>query len=94
MRRSTPIKNDADREFPVRLRLRLPAQGFGARTPEMHRWLRDRFGTAGYALTSDNLPGVDAVSLYCGDVAAAAEFQQLFELEPAWPAVRSGRFKP
>ena len=67
---------EAERNFPVRIRLAVPPQGFGARRDLMTGWLDDNCGANGWAMTPSGLRGVvnDAVAVYFSDVALAGAF--------------------
>jgi hypothetical protein len=68
--------SDAERRFPVRIRLALPPGGFGTRLPEIHAWLDANCGADGWAMTPSGLRGVrnDAVAIYFLDTASATGF--------------------
>ena len=68
--------SEAERRFPIRIRLALPAGGFGTGLTEFHAWLDDNCGANGWAMTPSGLRGVvnDAVALYFLDPALAAAF--------------------
>jgi hypothetical protein len=67
---------EAERRFPVRIRLALPPGGFGTRLPEIHAWLDANCGADGWAITPSGLRGVrnDAVAIYLLDTATATGF--------------------
>ena len=67
---------DAERRFPVRVRLAVPAGGFGQRLDDMHAWLNANCGADGWMITPAGLRGVvnDAVAVYFRDAALAAGF--------------------
>ena len=58
--------SEAERRFPVRIRLALPAGGFGTRLTEIHARLDDNCGANGWAMAPSGLRGVvnDAVAVY------------------------------
>lgn len=68
--------SEAERRFPVRIRLALPAGGFGTGLTEIHAWLDDNCGADGWAMTPSGLRGGvnDAVALYFIDAVSAAGF--------------------
>lgn len=68
--------SEAERRFPVRIRLALPPGGFGTRLTEIHAWLDENCGANGWAMTPSGLRGVvnDAVAIYFLDPGSAAGF--------------------
>jgi hypothetical protein len=67
---------EAERRFPVRVRLVMPASGFGERLNQMQTWLDQNAGADGWALTPSGVRGVvnDAVAIHFADVAIANAF--------------------
>jgi hypothetical protein len=67
---------EAERRFPVRLRIAVPPEGLGARLDEIRAWLDDNCGIDGWAMTPAGLRGVvnDAIAVYFGDAALAGAF--------------------
>ena len=67
---------EAERRFPVRIRLALPAGGLGERLDQIQRWLDDTCGADGWAMTPSGLRGVvnDALAVYFLDAGSAAGF--------------------
>jgi hypothetical protein len=67
---------EAERRFPVRVRIGVPAQGLGGRRDELTAWLDDNCGAEGWAMTPSGLRGVlnDAVSVYFFNAALASAF--------------------
>ena len=67
---------EAERRFPVRIKLALPSGGLGERLDQMHAWLDEKCGADGWAVTPSGLRGVvnDAVAIYFLDPASAAGF--------------------
>jgi hypothetical protein len=67
---------EAERRFPCRIKLGVPAGGFGTRLTEMNAWLDENCGADGWAMTPGGLRGVvnDAVAIYFLDAASAAAF--------------------
>jgi len=67
---------DAERRFPVRIRIAVPPQGLGSRLDEIKEWLDANCGADGWAITPSGLRGVlnDAVAIYFLDAALAAGF--------------------
>jgi hypothetical protein len=67
---------DAERRFPVRIRVAVPPEGFGRRHDAMAAWLDDNCGAAGWAMTPSGLRGAlsDAVAVYFSDATLASAF--------------------
>src|ERR1700687_1721630 len=67
---------EADRRFPLRIRLAIPAGGFGERLNHMHAWLDQNAGADGWAMTPSGIRTVvnDAVAVYFADAAMAGAF--------------------
>jgi hypothetical protein len=67
---------EAERRFPVRIKLALPSGGLGERLDQMHAWLDENCGADGWAMTPSGLRGVlnDAVAIYFLDATTAAGF--------------------
>ena len=67
---------EAERRFPVRVRIAVPPVGLGIRLDEIKAWLDDNCGADGWAITPSGLRGVvnDAVAVYFCDAAMAAAF--------------------
>jgi hypothetical protein len=66
---------EAERRFPVRIRVAIPANGV-ARLTEIHAWLDENCGADGWAMTPAGLGGVvnDALAIYFPDTALAGAF--------------------
>jgi hypothetical protein len=67
---------EAERRFPVRLRLTVPPEGLGSRRDAMSRWLDATCGADGWAMTPSGLRGIvnDAVAIYFRDASVAGAF--------------------
>ena len=67
---------EAERRFPVRVRVAVPPGGFGARLERMRAWLDETCGADGWKMTPAGMRGVvnDAVALYFQDATLAAAF--------------------
>jgi hypothetical protein len=67
---------EAERRFPVRIRIEVPPQGLGARLDELKAWLDDNCGADCWAMTPSGLRGVmnDAVAVYFRDATLAGGF--------------------
>jgi hypothetical protein len=70
------IITDAERRFPVRIRIAVPAAGFGAQLNQMQAWLDENCGASGWAMTPSGLRGVvnDAMAVYFLDATLASAF--------------------
>ena len=67
---------EAERRFPVRLRIAVPPEGLGARLDGIRAWLDDNCGAEDWTMTPSGLRSVvnDAVAVYFADAALAAAF--------------------
>ncbi|HET9848692.1 MAG TPA: hypothetical protein VFR68_09080 [Candidatus Dormibacteraeota bacterium] len=67
---------EAERRFPVRIKVALPAGGFGVRLTEINAWLDENCGADRWAMIPAGLRGVvnDAVAIYFADATIAAGF--------------------
>src|SRR5579872_3742343 len=67
---------EAERRFPVRIRIAVPPHGLGTRLDELKAWLDDNCGAEGWAMTPSGLRGVvnDAVAVYFSNAALAGAF--------------------
>ena len=67
---------EAERRFPVRIRIGAPLQGLGARLDQIGAWLDENCGADGWALTPSGVRGVlnDALSIYFADALLASAF--------------------
>ena len=70
------MRAEAERRFPRRIKLGIPAGGFGAALTGIHAWLDENCGAEGWGMTPAGLRGVinDAVAIYFLDAALAAAF--------------------
>ena len=73
-------RRDAERQFPVRIRIAVPPDGFGRQLAVMHAWLDDTCGAGGWSSSPAGLIGVrnDAVAFYFEDAAFAQAFVNRF----------------
>lgn len=73
-------QRDAERRYPMRVRLAVPPEGFGRQLAVMHAWLDATCGSAGWASAPAGLNGVvnDAVAFYFDDAAFAHAFVNRF----------------
>jgi hypothetical protein len=67
---------EAERRFPVRIRIGVPSEGLGGRLDQMRAWLDGNCGADGWALTPSGMRGVlnDALSIYFLDPTLASAF--------------------
>src|ERR1051326_2480035 len=74
--RSRLMIGEAERRFPVRIKMAVPAGGFGTRLTDIYAWLDTNCGADGWAMTPAGFRGVvnDAVAIYFLDPASAAGF--------------------
>jgi hypothetical protein len=67
---------EAERRFPVRIRLAIPTGGPGVRLNQMQTWLDQNAGADGWAMTPSGARGVvnDAIAIYLADATIASAF--------------------
>src|SRR5690349_9013824 len=67
---------EAERRFPVRIRVAIPPAGLGGRRDEIAAWLDDNCGAERWAMPPSGLRGVvnAAVAVYFADAALAGAF--------------------
>jgi hypothetical protein len=67
---------EAERRFPVRIRIAVPPRGLGERFNQMHEWLDQTAGADGWAMTPSGARGVvnDAAAVYFADATIAGAF--------------------
>ena len=67
---------EAERRFPVRIRIGVPLEGLGGRVDQMRAWLDQNSGADGWALTPSGVRGAlnDALSIYFPDPTLASAF--------------------
>ena len=67
---------EAERRFPVRIRVGVPPEGLGDRLDQIRAWLADNCGADGWALTPSGVRGVlnDVLSIYFLDPSLASAF--------------------
>jgi hypothetical protein len=73
-------QREADRRFPVRVRIAVPPEGLGRQLEIIHAWLNETCGPEGWAMAPAGLAGVvnDAIALYFADAAFAHAFVARF----------------
>jgi hypothetical protein len=74
------IYRDAERRFPVRVRIAVPEGGFGRQFAVMHDWLDAVCGDGGWSSAPAGLIGIanDTVAFYFDDAALAQAFVNRF----------------
>jgi hypothetical protein len=74
------IQREAERQFPVRVRIAVPPSGLGRQLEIMYAWLDEVCGAAGWMAAPAGFIGVmnDAVAFYFGDAAFAHAFVNRF----------------
>jgi len=67
---------EAERRFPVRIRIGVPPDGLGPRLDRIKVWLGENCGANGWAMTPSGTRGVlnDALSIYFRDPTLASAF--------------------
>lgn len=80
-RAHSPLKRNAERKFPVRVRVKSPEVGYGLKLDAIHQWLRQELGWQNYAWASDAQPGQDATAIYLPNIEIAHRLVEEFELE-------------
>jgi len=67
---------EAERRFPVRIRIGVPPDGLGSRLDRIKVWLDESCGADGWAMTPSGTRGVlnDALSIYFADATLASAF--------------------
>jgi len=68
--------SEAERRFPVRIRIAVPTGGFGVCLTAIHEWLDQNAGADGWARTPSGARGVvnDAIAIYLADATIASAF--------------------
>lgn len=76
MRAAMRAQREAERRYPVRIRIAVPPEGFGHQLEVMHAWLDETCGPEGWATAPAGTTGVvnDAVALYFAEAAFAHAF--------------------
>src|SRR5260370_15099162 len=67
---------EAERRFPVRIRIGVPSDGLGSRLDRIKSWLGENCGASGWVITPSGTGGVlnYALSIYFGDASLASTF--------------------
>jgi len=76
MRTAQQAARDAERRFPVRVRIGIPPEGLGKRLGQMNAWLDANCGADGWTSTPSSIRGVvnDALAVYFLDATIASAF--------------------
>ena len=76
MRAAKRAVRDAERRFPVRLRIAVPPDGFGSRLDQIIAWLDANCGADGWTSTASSTQSVvnDALAVYFLDATIASAF--------------------
>jgi hypothetical protein len=69
-------QREAERQFPVRVRIAVPPEGLGRQLALMHAWLDETCGAAGWSSAPAGIVGVvnDAIAFYFERAALAHAF--------------------
>jgi hypothetical protein len=67
---------EAERRFPVRIRLAIPTGGLGERLNQMYAWLDQSAGADGWAMTPSGMREIvnDSIAVYLADATIASAF--------------------
>src|SRR5438874_12039742 len=70
------VHRDADRNFPVRIRIAVPPEGFGTQFDHMRAWLHENCGAGYWSMAPSGTYGVvnNALAIYFLDAALARAF--------------------
>ena len=73
-------RREAERQYPVRVRIAVPPEGLGRQLEIMYAWLDETCGTDGWVTAPAGLDGVrnDAVAFFFADAAFAHAFVARF----------------
>jgi hypothetical protein len=76
MRAAQQSVREAERRFPVRIRVGIPPEGLGGRLDKMIEWLDANCGSDGWISMPSSTRGVvnDALAIYFADVTLASAF--------------------
>jgi hypothetical protein len=79
-RASKRAQREAERHYPVRVRIAVPPEGLGRQLEIIHAWLDEICGIEGWATAPAGLAGVinDAIAFYFADTAFAHAFVARF----------------
>jgi hypothetical protein len=76
VRNARDLVIEAERRFPIRVRVVVPPGGFGSRLNRIYAWLDENCGADGWQITPSGIRGVvnDAIAVYFGNAVLAAAF--------------------
>ena len=76
MRAAQQAVRDAERRFPVRVRIAVPPEGLGSRLDQIIAWLDANYGADGWTSTPSSTRGVvnDVLAVYFLDATIASAF--------------------
>jgi len=79
-RASRQAQREAERRYPVRVKIAVPPAGLGRQLMVMQGWLDETCGVEGWAMAPAGLAGIvnDAVAFYFADAAFAHAFVARF----------------
>jgi len=79
-RASVQARQQAERRFPVRVRIAAPPEGLGRQIEIMHAWLDETCGADGWATAPAGFAGIlnDAIAFYFDNAAFAHAFVARF----------------
>jgi hypothetical protein len=79
-RASRLVQREAERRFPVRVRIAVPPAGLGRQLALMHAWLDETCGADNWASAPAGTTGIvnDAIAFYFADTAFAHAFVARF----------------
>ena len=80
IRAAMRAQHEAERRYPVRVRIGVPPEGLGSQLEIMHAWLDETCGAEGWATAPAGTTGIvnDAIALYFEDAAFAHAFVARF----------------
>src|SRR5947209_615500 len=76
MRAAQQAVRDAERRFPVRIKVAVPPEGLGSRLDQIFAWLDANCGSDGWTSAPSSTRGIvnDALAIYFADVTLANAF--------------------
>lgn len=80
-RARSPLKRNAERKFPIRLRIKESDEVRRLDVDAVYEWLSKELGWGNYAWTSDIQPGYYASSFYLPNLDVAQRLVETFDLE-------------
>ncbi|MCK0101184.1 hypothetical protein [Pseudohalocynthiibacter sp. F2068] len=79
-RSRSPKKAKDEQIFPIRVRVKVPEEGYGQQYVEIQEWLIENAGRDNFAWNADSVPGIDASAFYFYDLEIAVRFIERFGL--------------